>query len=110
MPRTNDLEVRWIEQDVFQFLRAAEKAGTQYDLIVLDPPSFTKTRSGLRDALRGYRELHMRAFKLLIERRSAGDFFMLASRERHGIFANNLRCACRCPAFCATLAPVRAGA
>ena len=61
----NDLPVRWIEQDVFQFLRAAEKSGTQYDLIVLDPPSFTKTRSGLRDALRGYRELHMRAFKLL---------------------------------------------
>jgi len=61
----NDLHVRWIEQDVFQFLRAAEKSGTQYDLIVLDPPSFTKTRSGLRDALRGYRELHMRAFKLL---------------------------------------------
>jgi len=61
----NDLEVRWIEQDVFQFLRAAEKAGVQYDLIVLDPPSFTKTRSGLRDALRGYRELHMRVFKLL---------------------------------------------
>jgi 23S rRNA (cytosine1962-C5)-methyltransferase len=61
----NDLKVRWIEQDVFQFLRAAEKAGTQYDLIILDPPSFTKTRSGLRDALRGYRELHMRAFKVL---------------------------------------------
>src|SRR5438093_2778176 len=61
----NDLKVRWIEQDVFQFLRAAEKSGTQYDLIGLDPPSFTKTRSGLRDASRGYRELHMRAFKLL---------------------------------------------
>ena len=61
----NDLKVRWIEQDVFQFLRAAEKAGAQYDLIVLDPPSFTKTKSGLRDALRGYRELHVRAFKLL---------------------------------------------
>ena len=61
----NDLKVRWIEQDVFQFLRAAEKAGAQYDLIVLDPPSFTKARSGLRDALRGYRELHTRAFKLL---------------------------------------------
>ncbi|MBO0695988.1 MAG: class I SAM-dependent rRNA methyltransferase, partial [Verrucomicrobia bacterium] len=61
----NDLNARWIEQDVFQFLRAAEKAGAQYDLIVLDPPSFTKTRSGLRDALRGYRELHTRAFKLL---------------------------------------------
>jgi 23S rRNA (cytosine1962-C5)-methyltransferase len=61
----NDLKARWVEQDVFQFLRAAEKAGAQYDLIVLDPPSFTKTRSGLRDALRGYREVHMRAFKLL---------------------------------------------
>ncbi len=61
----NALKVRWIEQDVFQFLRAAEKAGAQYDLIILDPPSFTKTRSGLRDALRGYRELHTRAFKLL---------------------------------------------
>ena len=36
-----------------------------YDLIILDPPSFTKTKGGLRDALRGYRELHVRAFKLL---------------------------------------------
>ncbi len=61
----NELKVQWIEQDVFRFLRAAEKAEAQYDLIVLDPPSFTKTRSSLRDALRGYRELHMRAFKLL---------------------------------------------
>jgi 23S rRNA (cytosine1962-C5)-methyltransferase len=61
----NELMLRWIEEDVFQFLRAAEKAQAQYDLIILDPPSFTKTRSGLRDALRGYRELHVRAFKLL---------------------------------------------
>ena len=61
----NGLKVRWIEQDVFQFLRGAEKAEAEYDLIILDPPSFTKTKSGLRDALRGYRELHLRAFKLL---------------------------------------------
>ena len=61
----NDLRVEWRKQDVFQFLRAAEKAQSQYDLIVLDPPSFTKTKSGLRDAMRGYRELHVRAFKLL---------------------------------------------
>jgi len=61
----NELKVQWVEQDVFQFLRTAEKAEAQYDLIVLDPPSFTKTKSGLRDALRGYRELHTRAFKLL---------------------------------------------
>ena len=61
----NDLKVEWMQQDVFQFLRGAERAGAQYDLIVLDPPSFTRTKSGVRDALRGYRELHMRAFKLL---------------------------------------------
>jgi 23S rRNA (cytosine1962-C5)-methyltransferase len=61
----NKLPVDWIEQDVFQFLRAAERAEAEYDLIILDPPSFTKTKGGLRDALRGYRELHVRAFKLL---------------------------------------------
>jgi 23S rRNA (cytosine1962-C5)-methyltransferase len=61
----NELKIDWIQQDVFQFLRAAEKAGARYDLIILDPPSFTRAKSGLRDALRGYRELHMRAFQLL---------------------------------------------
>src|SRR5260370_18041101 len=61
----NQLRVQWIEQDVFQFLRGAQKMKSQYDLIVLDPPSFTKPKSGVRDAMRGYRELHVRAFKLL---------------------------------------------
>jgi 23S rRNA (cytosine1962-C5)-methyltransferase len=61
----NKLSVEWIEQDVFQFLRAAEKSEAEFDLIILDPPSFTKTKGGLRDALRGYHELHVRAFKLL---------------------------------------------
>jgi 23S rRNA (cytosine1962-C5)-methyltransferase len=61
----NGLKSEWIQQDVFQFLRAADKAGAQYDLIILDPPSFTRSKSALRDALRGYRELHTRAFKLL---------------------------------------------
>jgi 23S rRNA (cytosine1962-C5)-methyltransferase len=61
----NGLKLRWIEQDVFSFLRGAEKAEAEYDLIILDPPSFTKTKSGLHDAMRGYRELHVRAFKLL---------------------------------------------
>ena len=61
----NGLNIEWIEQDVFQFLRAAEKAEREYDLIILDPPSFTKTKGGLHDAMRGYRELHVRAFKLL---------------------------------------------
>ncbi|PYK88949.1 MAG: rRNA large subunit methyltransferase I [Verrucomicrobia bacterium] len=63
--KRNQLAVRWVEQDVFSYLRAAEKATVQFDLIILDPPSFTKTKSGVRDAIRGYRELHLRAFKLL---------------------------------------------
>jgi 23S rRNA (cytosine1962-C5)-methyltransferase len=61
----NQLPVRWIEQDVFQFLRGAEKSDEKFDLIILDPPSFTKGKGGLHDALRGYKELHVRAFKLL---------------------------------------------
>lgn len=61
----NQLPVTWIEQDAFQFLRAAEKAEREFDLIVLDPPSFTKSKGGLHGALRGYRELHVRAFRLL---------------------------------------------
>lgn len=61
----NQLEVRWVEQDVFQFLRGAEKSDEHFDLIILDPPSFTKTKGGLHDAVRGYKELHVRAFKLL---------------------------------------------
>jgi 23S rRNA (cytosine1962-C5)-methyltransferase len=63
--KRNQLAVRWVEQDVFAYLRTAEKAGAQFDLIVIDPPSFTKTKSGIRDAIRGYRELSLRAFKLL---------------------------------------------
>jgi 23S rRNA (cytosine1962-C5)-methyltransferase len=61
----NGLQVEWIEEDVFSFLRAAEQRKAEFDLIILDPPSFTKTKGGLRDALRGYRELHVRAFNLL---------------------------------------------
>jgi 23S rRNA (cytosine1962-C5)-methyltransferase len=63
--KRNQLTARWVEQDVFPYLRTAEKAGAQFDLMILDPPSFTKTKSGIRDAIRGYRELHLRAFKLL---------------------------------------------
>ena len=61
----NQLPVRWVEQDVFEYLRAAEKAGAEFDLIILDPPSFTKTKSRVHDAIRGYRELHLRTLKLL---------------------------------------------
>ncbi len=85
----NGLSVQWIKQDVFQFLRAAEKTEQQYDLIVLDPPSFTKTKGGLRDALRGYRELHVRAFKLLSKDGLLATF-SCSHHVSEGIFAETI--------------------
>jgi Predicted SAM-dependent methyltransferases len=63
--KRNQLPVRWVEQDAFTYLRSAEKAAAEFDLIILDPPAFTRKKGGLSDAIRGYRELHLRAFKLL---------------------------------------------
>ena len=57
--------------NVFDWLKAAtftqphEKLIPRFDLIVLDPPSFTRTRASVPDALRGYKEIHLRALKLL---------------------------------------------
>lgn len=59
--------VEWREANVFDFLPGEERRGAQYDLIILDPPSFTKSKSRLDDALRGYKEIHLRALKLLAE-------------------------------------------
>jgi 23S rRNA (cytosine1962-C5)-methyltransferase len=63
----NGLEgrVRAIEADIFDFLRKAERQKERYDLIVLDPPAFAKTRSALAGAVRGYKEINLRALKLL---------------------------------------------
>jgi len=52
-------------ENCFDFLKTAEKRGDTYDLIVLDPPSFTKTKQSLHDAMRGYKEIHLRALRML---------------------------------------------
>ncbi len=57
--------VEFVEADAFDFLRARELAGETFDTIVLDPPAFAKTRSALPRALRGYKEINMRALRLL---------------------------------------------
>lgn len=49
----------------FDFLKTSESRGDQYDLIILDPPSFTKTKQSVKDAMRGYKEIHLRALKML---------------------------------------------
>ncbi len=61
----NGLAVEAQEANVFDFLKEAEIAERKFDLIILDPPSFTKTRKSVTDALRGYKEIHLRALKLL---------------------------------------------
>jgi 23S rRNA (cytosine1962-C5)-methyltransferase len=54
-----------VEADAFQWLRQQVAAGAHYDLIVLDPPAFARTRAALPGALRGYRDLHLQALRLL---------------------------------------------
>ncbi|MDF1826182.1 MAG: class I SAM-dependent rRNA methyltransferase [Verrucomicrobiales bacterium] len=61
----NELAVEAEEANVFDFLKEAETAGREFDLIVLDPPSFTKSRKSVSGAMRGYKEIHLRALKLL---------------------------------------------
>jgi 23S rRNA (cytosine1962-C5)-methyltransferase len=57
--------VQFVEANVFDFLRSEEEAGTQYDIIVLDPPAFAKRRENVAHALRGYKEINLRAMRLL---------------------------------------------
>ena len=61
----NQHEIEWIEANAFDLLRDYAAAGQQYDSIVLDPPPFAKTRRNLDTALRGYKELNLRALKML---------------------------------------------
>ncbi len=57
--------VDFVEANAFDFLRSEEAAGAQYDTIVLDPPAFAKRRDAMERALRGYKEINLRALKLL---------------------------------------------
>jgi 23S rRNA (cytosine1962-C5)-methyltransferase len=57
--------VDWIEADAFELLREYEATGARYDTIVLDPPAFAKSKRAMEGALRGYKELNLRAMKML---------------------------------------------
>ncbi len=63
--RSAGVNIRCIAENAFDFLKAASKREEAYDLIILDPPSFTKTKSSITDALRGYKEIHLRALAML---------------------------------------------
>jgi 23S rRNA (cytosine1962-C5)-methyltransferase len=58
-------EVDWVAGDAFEILRDWSEAGETYETIVLDPPAFAKTQRAVEGALRGYKELNLRALKML---------------------------------------------
>jgi 23S rRNA (cytosine1962-C5)-methyltransferase len=58
-------DVDWVEADAFELLRGWSDAREQFDAIVLDPPAFAKTKRAVEGALRGYKELNLRALRML---------------------------------------------
>jgi 23S rRNA (cytosine1962-C5)-methyltransferase len=75
----NGREIEWIEANAFDLLRDYATAGKRYDTIVLDPPAFAKSKSNLETALRGYKELNLRALKML----RPGGFLVTCSCSYH---------------------------
>jgi 23S rRNA (cytosine1962-C5)-methyltransferase len=57
--------IEWIEANAFDLLKDYAAAGRQYDVIVLDPPAFAKSKRNLPAAMRGYKELNLRALRML---------------------------------------------
>lgn len=57
--------IAFVEANAFDYLREKEREGVTYDTIVLDPPAFAKTRSALPGAMRGYKDINLRALRLL---------------------------------------------
>lgn len=71
--------IDFVEANAFDFLREKERTGARFDTIVLDPPAFAKTRSSVPAALRGYKDINMRAMRLL----SNGGILFTASCSFH---------------------------
>jgi 23S rRNA (cytosine1962-C5)-methyltransferase len=71
--------VEWLEADVFETLRAFERSRRRFDTVVVDPPAFAKTRSAVPRALRGYKEINLRAMRLL----APGGSLLTASCSYH---------------------------
>ena len=57
--------VSFICEDVFELLPRLEKEGDLFDVVILDPPAFTKSRNSIKNAVKGYREINLRAMKLV---------------------------------------------
>jgi 23S rRNA (cytosine1962-C5)-methyltransferase len=71
--------VDWVEADAFELLRDFADAGERFDTIVLDPPAFAKTKRAAEGAMRGYKEMNLRALKML----GAGGTLVTCSCSHH---------------------------
>jgi 23S rRNA (cytosine1962-C5)-methyltransferase len=76
-----------VEANAFDYLRSCDE---QFDLIILDPPSFTRSKKALGDAMRGYKEIHLRALKLLDHDGYLATFSCSHHVSRE-LFLNNVR-------------------
>jgi 23S rRNA (cytosine1962-C5)-methyltransferase len=61
----NHRDIEWIEANAFDLLKDYASSGQRYDTVVLDPPAFAKSKRDLDAAMRGYKELNLRALKML---------------------------------------------
>ena len=79
--RLNGFEdrVRFVTANAFDLLSSESRQGNRYDVIILDPPAFTKTRSQIESALRGYKEINLRAMKMI----NPGGFLITCSCSQH---------------------------
>lgn len=77
--RNGITNVELVEADTFDYLRERERAGDHYDTIVLDPPAFAKNKASLPAAIRGYKDINLRAMRLL----SRGGLLFTASCSFH---------------------------
>ena len=79
--RLNGLEerVHFVEANAFDLLAEQSRNGTRYDVVILDPPAFTKTRSAIDSATRGYKEINLRAMKMV----KPGGYLITCSCSQH---------------------------
>ncbi len=57
--------VEFVQKDVFEYLPELEKAGEKYDVVILDPPAFAKSRASVKNAVKGYKEINVRGLRLV---------------------------------------------
>jgi 23S rRNA (cytosine1962-C5)-methyltransferase len=63
--KLNQIEgIEWVEDNAFDFLRKLQKAGEKFDVVVIDPPSFARTKATVENAMRGYKELCIRGLQI----------------------------------------------